>query len=88
MLTGPWFTNLCGQDFIADLYNETRPLHRQLTNATGTEAPQPAGQCQCGRKLYHQAGDTTITCQHCGHRLDGLAIIRLAAAQRLQEETA
>lgn len=85
LLAGPWYENLCSRPWIADLYDTMHAIHRRLRSATGTHDPAPAGKCHCGTRLYYASGQDAVACTKCGHTMDGIALVRLAAAQRIQE---
>lgn len=95
MLAGEWFTNLCYQTWVEDLYDDTKLTRAMLRRVTGTTGARPAGKCQCGNMLYEPEPKPGVTkldpekavieCRKCGHRMNALALIRLAAAQRVQD---
>jgi hypothetical protein len=84
-LAGVWYENLCSRPWIVDLYDTMHHIHRQLRSATGTHDPAPAGKCHCGTRLYYTTDQNQVACTKCGHTMDGIALVRLAAAQRIQE---
>jgi hypothetical protein len=100
-LTRGGFQKLCYLPWIGDLYDEAQALNRSLRRTAGLSGPRPIGRCDCGAPLFqpdpihpdqreHQSeystgDDTIVKCRNCGHRLNALAIVRLEAAQRMQE---
>lgn len=95
LLTGPWWSNLCYRPWIDELFTDTQTTRRLLRRVTGTNGPRPLGKCQCGNTLYEPIpvpGATNIDperaileCGKCGHRMNSMAIVRLAAAQRVAQ---
>jgi hypothetical protein len=97
-ITGPWFTNICYLNWIDDLYQTVKDTRRLLRRTNNLRDPKPLGKCGCGQTLYEPdpIRDTPTTnpdriileCRNCGHKLNAIAITRLAAAQRFTGTTA
>lgn len=95
LLAGEWFTNLCYQNWVVDLYDDTKTTRTMLRRITGTTGARPAGKCPCGNTLYEPEPKPGVTkldpekavieCRKCGHRMNALALVRLAAAQRVAD---
>ena len=89
LLAGPWYPNLCYRPWVDELYTEVEKIHRTLKGLNHVGGPRPLGTCECGQRLYEpdpQPGrEQIIECRNCGHRLDGLALVRLAAAQKMRD---
>lgn len=84
---------LAEQDWIADLYEEIRVLHRQLSDAVGDYRPRPVGKCHlvpqedagaCGGPLMaNRVGG--VRCGRCRATWDAGHLRQLGLAQAAEE---
>lgn len=85
LMTGEWYQNLCYRPWIDDCYDWTKTIYDTLRRCNGVTDPVSIGRCHCGTQLYRpetvEAG--VITCPSCGHRMNGVAVVRLKNAQEI-----
>lgn len=88
-LAGTWWSNVVYRPWIDELYTEIHEIRGMLRAFNNIRDPVSIGSCECGQKLYlPEDGTSWIRCKRCGHRMDGLAVVRLRTAQAITEATA
>ena len=82
-----WFDTVVQQSWVDDLYAQMQAIRRLLDRAHDVEKPKALGSCfNCDRAIYARPGSTTVRCNGCGRRYDGMEVVRLEV-QRRREAT-